>query len=64
MENLDTILSLEPKIESHYIVDFVLMTQFPQLLINPELRKDYLSLSLHHDIDWLAPLVVLMDYFT
>jgi len=40
------------------------MSLFPQLLTHPELRKDYLSLSLLHDIDWLGPLVVLMDYFT
>jgi len=62
MQNLETILSLEPKSESHYIVDYILMSQFLQLLNTPEFRKDYLSLSLHHDIDWLASLVVLMDY--
>jgi hypothetical protein len=64
MQNIETILSLEPKSESHYIVDHLLMSLFPQFLTHPELRKDYLSLSLFHDIDWLAPLVVLMDYFT
>ena len=63
MQNLETILSLEPKSESHYIVDYILMSQFLQLLNTPEFRKDYLSLSLHLDIDWLASLVVLMDYF-
>jgi hypothetical protein len=45
-------------------VDHLLMCLFPQLLRNPDLRKIYLSLSLLHDTDWLAPLVVLMDYFT
>ena len=40
------------------------MSQYPQLLTKPELRKDFLSLYLLHDLDWLAPLVVLMDYFT
>ena len=63
MQNLEIILSLEPKSESHYIVDYILMNQFLPLLTIPEFRKDYLSLSLLHDIDWLAPLVVLMDYF-
>lgn len=64
MQNIETILSLEPKSESHYIVDHLLMSQFPQFLTNEELRKDLLSLSLIHDIDWMAPLVVVMDYFT
>jgi hypothetical protein len=64
MQNIETILSLEPKSESHYIVEYILMNQFPQIMTNPELRKDYLSLSLVHDIDWLAPLVVMVDYFT
>jgi hypothetical protein len=63
MQIIDTILTLEPKSESHYILDYILMSQFLQLLTTPEFRKDYLSLLLHHDIDWLAPLVVLMDYF-
>ena len=63
MQTLETILSLEPKSESHYIVDYILMSQFLQLLTTPDFRKDFLSLSLLHDIDWLAPLVVLMDYF-
>jgi hypothetical protein len=63
MQNIETILSLEPKSESHYIVDYILMSQFLQLLRTPEFRKDYLSLSLLHEIDWLAPLLVLMDYF-
>jgi hypothetical protein len=64
MQNIETILSLEPKSESHYIVDHLLMSQFPHYLTNLELRMDYSSLILLHDIDWLAPLVVLMDYFT
>lgn len=63
MQNFETILSSEPKSESHYIFDFILMNQFLQLLTAPEFRKDYLSISHLHDIDWLAPLVVLMDYF-
>jgi hypothetical protein len=63
MQKLETILSKEPKSESHYIVDFILMSQFLQLLTAPDFRKDYLSLSLLHDIDWLAPVVVLLDYF-
>jgi hypothetical protein len=64
MQNIEPILSLEPKKDSHYIVDHLLMSQYPQLLTNPELRKDFLSFYLLHDLDWLAPLVVLMDYFT
>jgi hypothetical protein len=63
MQIIETILSLEPKSESNTILDFILMSQFLQLLTTPEFRKDYLSLSILHDIDWMAPLVVLMDYF-
>lgn len=40
------------------------MSLFPQLLTHSELREDFLSLSFVHGIDWLAPLLVLMDYFT
>jgi hypothetical protein len=38
---IEKILSLEPKSESNFIVDFLLMNLFPQILTNPELRKNY-----------------------
>ena len=40
------------------------MRLFPQLLTNPDLRNDYLSHSLFNALDWLAPLIVLTDYFS
>lgn len=64
MQNIDNILSLEPKTESRYVIDHLMMLLYPQLLTNPDLRSDYLSHSLVNDLDWLAPLVVLTDYFT
>ena len=64
MQNIDNILSLEPKTESRYVIDHLMMLLYPQLLTNPDLRSDYLSHSLVNDLDWLAPLVVLTEYFT
>ena len=57
------ILSYYPGSESKQQLDRLLFVQFPLVMTNPELRKDYLNLSLLHDLDWLAPLVVLLDYF-
>lgn len=64
MQNIENILSLEPKAESQFVLDHLLMFLYPQLLTNPDLRNDYQSHSLANDLDWLAPLVVLTDYFT
>lgn len=64
LQYLETIESLEPKSESHFIMDHLMMHLFPLLLTNHDLRNEYLTISLIHDFDWLAPIVVLMDYFT
>ena len=64
MQNIDSIISLEPKSESHYIMDQLMMRLYPQLLTNTDLRNDFLSHSLFNDFDWLAPLIVLTDYFS
>jgi hypothetical protein len=34
MQNIENILSLEPKSESNYIVDYLLINMFPQLMTN------------------------------
>jgi hypothetical protein len=64
MQNIDSIISLEPKSESHYIMDQLMMRLYPQLLTNTDLRDDFLSHSLFNDLDWLAPLIVFTDYFS
>jgi hypothetical protein len=64
MRNLETILSLEPKSDSRFVMDHLMMLLYPQVLSNPDLRNDYLTHSLLNDLDWLAPLLVLTDYFT
>jgi hypothetical protein len=40
------------------------MSLYPPLLANPDLRNDYLSHSLFNYLDWMAPLIVLTDYFS
>ena len=45
-------------------MDHLLMSLYPQLLANPDLRNDYLSLSLFNDFGWLAPLFVFTDYYS
>jgi hypothetical protein len=64
MQNIETILSLELKSDSRFVMDHLMMLLYPQLLTNPDLRNDYLTHSLLNDLDWLAPLLVLTDYFT
>jgi hypothetical protein len=64
MQNIEKILSLEPKQESRHIMDHLMMSLYPQLLANPDLRNDYLSYSLFNDFAWLAPLFVFTDYYS
>ena len=64
MQNINNILSIEPKSESHNIMDHLMMSLYPQLLAHPDLRNNYLSLSIINNFDWLAPLIVLTDYFS
>ena len=63
-QNIENILSLEPKSESRFIMDHLMMHLFPLLLTNPDLRNDFLTHSLINEFNWLAILVVLTDYFT
>ena len=64
LQNIDTILSLEPKPDSRFVMDHLMVFLYPQVLTDPDLRNNYLSHCLINDLDWLAPLVVLTDYFT
>jgi hypothetical protein len=45
-------------------MDQLMMRLYPQFLTNTDFRNDFLSHSLFNDLDWLAPLIVLTDYFT
>jgi hypothetical protein len=41
-----------------------MMSLYPQLLADPDLRNEYLSHFLFNDFGWLAPLFVFTDYYS
>ena len=63
MQNIEAIRSLEKDSEPFSIIDLLMMHLYPQTLTDTDFRNDILIHFLFSDLDWLAPLIVLIDYF-
>jgi len=62
MKGFEIISTLEPEDSSNFIVDSLLQNLHPHIIINQDLRQRFLAMSTLHDLDWVAPLLVVTDY--
>jgi hypothetical protein len=61
---IEILYKLEPKDDAMYLIEMLLTDLFSNILANTEFRLRFHSLHILLNLDWLAPLLVLTDYFT